>query len=238
MSEPIIAISPLSGTGDKGLSISAQEHTGRLDRSVSFTAYGVSSSISSANRLVVRQLAKPAFINLTSSGTAPSSGGTVTLSGYSNLAGIQFSQGATNDLLSLLTSAAVNGVSLGSDVLTALRDGTYVEVTGDPGASSEYAVTLSFAIPASQSQDIKIYSMGVVTPSGATTQVSVSQEAAQITRNVLFTSNISSDTMSGDIEITINVDGDAFVDGSSTRQIKVEPTPGDLSWSVTLQQES
>lgn len=179
-----ISVSPNSGTGNKSLTVSASENTGRDSRSASFSLKGTGdySSVTSSNTLVVTQSGVNGFINLTTSSSTtafPAAGGTLTYTGYSNLASISIGSGTLD---TLLTSATINGAS----VTKAQLQSGYT-VPNDPGANARYAVQFVFTIPANSSTSDTVSYTGTiggqsytVTQSAASTSLSFSRRTASV----------------------------------------------------------
>ena len=188
-----ISVSPNSGTGNKSLTVSASENTGRNSRSASFSLKGTGdySSVTSSNTLVVTQSGVNGFINLTTSSSTtafPAAGGTITFSGTSNLASLTLGNGTLD---ALLTSATVNGATVTKAQLQA-----GYSIPNDPGATAAYNVTLEFTIPINQStSEPASYTGSIggqalsVVQSAASTSLSFSRSTASV--NALGTSGDS-----------------------------------------------
>lgn len=128
--------SKVSGSGNDTVSVSASQHTGRTARSTTFTfgAVGVSDVIRTVN-----QAAKPEFGSFNSStAAADKAGQTLTLSGTSNSSALTFSLGTDNIGLTLPATYTAAGVTTTNGAA----------ISGDPGASAEYAWSIQFTIPA------------------------------------------------------------------------------------------
>lgn len=202
-----ITVSPNSGTGARTLTVSALENTGRNSRSANFSLAGTGdySSVLSSNSLVVTQSGVSGFITITTTSDTTAfhaAGGTLTYTGYSNLASISIGTGTLDNCL---TSATINGVS--GITKSQLQSG--YTVPNDPGASEKYAVTFVYTIPANQSTS------GTVTYSGTIggQQYTVIQSARQVTLS--FSSNTaevnSSGTLVGDSISVIAPEGVSWV---------------------------
>lgn len=129
--------SKLSGSGDDTVSVSANaSNTGRNLRSttVTFKAVGVSDVTRTVN-----QTGKPEFGTFDNSTAAVvKTGGTLTLSGTSNSSKLAFSLGTNNVGLTLPASYTAAGMNIANGAA----------VTGDPGASAEFAWSIQFSVPA------------------------------------------------------------------------------------------
>lgn len=195
----IITVSPTAGTGNKSLTVSASENTGRNSRSASFSLKGTGdySSVTSSNTLVVTQsgTGEPGFINLTTSSSTtafPAAGGTITFSGTSNLASLTLGNGTLD---ALLTSATVNGATVTKAQLQA-----GYSIPNDPGATAAYNVTLEFTIPVNQSTSESASYTGSIGGQA----LSVVQSAASTTLSFSrSTASVNASGTSGD-SVTVN----------------------------------
>lgn len=193
----IITVSPTSGTGNKSLTVSASENTGRNSRSASFSLKGTGdySSVTSSNTLVVTQSGVNGFINLTTSSSTtafPAAGGTITFSGTSNLASLTLGNGTLD---ALLTSATVNGATVTKAQLQA-----GYSIPNDPGATAAYNVTLEFTIPINQSTSEPASYTGSIGGQA----LSVVQSAASTTLSFSrSTASVNASGTSGD-PVTVN----------------------------------
>lgn len=134
--------SKLSGSGNDTVNFSAgSNNTGRNARStnVTFKAVGVSDVVVAAS-----QTGKPEFGTFNSSTAAvEKTGGTLTLSGTSNSSELTFSLGTDNIGLALPSTYTAGGVTTNNGAA----------ISGDPGATQEFAWSIQFAIPANTSVD-------------------------------------------------------------------------------------
>lgn len=131
----------LSGSGNDTVNVSAlSNNTGRNSRSttVTFKAVGVADVART-----VSQQGKPEFVSIQSTASCVKTGGTVTLTGTSNSSKLTFSLGAGDLSLTLPASytAAGNTVNNGA------------AVTGDPGASQEFAFSIALTVPSNGTPD-------------------------------------------------------------------------------------
>ena len=192
-----ITVSPTAGTGNKSLTVSVSENTGRNSRSASFSLKGTGdySSVTSSNTLVVTQSGVNGFINLTTSSSTtafPAAGGTITFSGTSNLASLTLGNGTLD---ALLTSATVNGATVTKAQLQA-----GYSIPNDPGATAAYNVTLEFTIPINQSTSEPASYTGSIGGQA----LSVVQSAASTTLSFSrSTASVNASGTSGD-SVTVN----------------------------------
>ena len=121
-----------SGNGNDTVSWTGSAHTGRSSRqtTATFSASGVDSKT-----LTIIQAGKTEFVNIDATASITKTGGTVTISGTSNSSKLTFSLTGTNGIgLTLPSTYTANSVST--------NNGT--AITGDPGASQQYAFSITF----------------------------------------------------------------------------------------------
>lgn len=198
-------VDPTSGSGNGRVAVSTTAaYTGRVQRklSVSFTATGIATTVDR----VIKQAAKPEFVDLQANATVDKAGGTLTITGTSNSAKLTFAvtPGTDNPLaLTLPATYTVNGASV--------NNGAAIE--GDPGASAEYSYSLVFAdIPANLTINDLTASITVTAEGGQTDTCPVTQTAGDPTLSVSPT------------EVTIPADGSAVyfdVTSNTDWQVKV-----------------
>ena len=138
-----LSIDTLSGSGNGTINVSASSsNTGRNARSTTFTA-----SAANCDDVVrtVSQSGKPEFVSISATASVSKDGGSVTISGTSNSSKLTFSLGTGGTLdITLPTTYTANSVTTDNGVA----------ITGDPGASAEYAFSITIAdIPANTSID-------------------------------------------------------------------------------------
>lgn len=123
-----------SGNGNDTVSWSASAHTGREARqtTATFAASGVESKT-----LTIIQSGKTEFVSFDDSTAAVGkSGGTLTITGTSNSSKLTFALTGTNGIgLVLPSSYTANSVSTNNGSA----------ITGDPGASQQYAFSITFS---------------------------------------------------------------------------------------------
>lgn len=126
--------SKTSGNGNDTVSWSASAHTGREARqtTATFAASGVESKA-----LTIIQSGKTEFVSFDSAtATVDKAGGTLTITGTSNSSKLTFALTGNNGIgLVLPSSYTANSVST--------NNGT--AITGDPGASQQYAFSITFS---------------------------------------------------------------------------------------------
>ena len=177
-------LTPKTGTGNAKVSISCSERTGRVDTSpVTFTAKMDSFSVSKSVSVV--QAGKPEFVTVNNSAVAvDKKGETVTITGVSNTSKLSFSCAADEVTFSSYTAngaSATNGVA----------------ITGDPGASAQYAFSIPVTISANTTASSKRYTMTVTTESGEVVTVVFTQVASDFTYDLTLTASPTSIQASG-----------------------------------------
>ena len=132
-----ITPSKLSGSGNDTVDISANsQNTGRNSRStnVTFKAIGCSDVV-----VIPTQAGKPEFASFdNTTAAAQKTGQTLTLSGTSNSSILTFSKGTDNIGLTLPSSYTANGLTVNNGAA----------ITGDPGATQQYAWSIQLTVPA------------------------------------------------------------------------------------------
>ena len=121
-----------SGSGNDTVAWTGSVHTGRNSRTTTatFSASGVESKT-----LTIIQAGKTEFVTIDSTAAVGKSGGTVTITGTSNSSKLTFSLTGTNGIgLTLPTTYTANSVTT--------NNGT--AITGDPGATQQYAFSITF----------------------------------------------------------------------------------------------
>lgn len=121
-----------SGNGNDTVSWTGSAHTGRTARqtTATFSASGVESKT-----LTIIQAGKSEFVTIDSTASVAKAGGSITISGTSNSSKLTFSLTGTDGIgLTLPATYTANSVST--------NNGT--AITGDPGATQQYAFSITF----------------------------------------------------------------------------------------------
>ena len=177
-------LTPKTGTGNAKVSISCSERTGRVDTSpVTFTAkmngFSVSKSIS------VVQKGKPEFVTVNNSAVAVNKKGeTVTITGVSNTSKLSFSCAADEVTFSSYTAngaSATNGVA----------------ITGDPGASAQFAFSIPVTVSVNTTTSSKTYTLNITAAGGQKTAVVLTQLASDFTYDLTLAASPTSIQASG-----------------------------------------
>ncbi|MBR4758349.1 MAG: BACON domain-containing protein [Bacteroidaceae bacterium] len=155
-----------SGNGDDTVSWAAQPHTGRTARQTTgtFSASGVESKV-----LTIIQSGKTEFVTIDPTAAVAKGGGSVTISGTSNSSKLTFSLTGQNNIgLTLPSSYLANSVSTNNGAA----------ITGDPGATAEYAFTITFTGINENTSISSLTSQLTVTPNSGTAAVCNITQAA------------------------------------------------------------
>lgn len=148
-----LKVVPESGSGNANVNVSSTaEHTGRTARTTTLTwkAANVADVVRTVN-----QAGKPEYVDVADSAAADKTGKVVTISGVSNSSKLTFSLG-TGDLdISLPAQYTANSVATDNGAA----------ITGDPGASAEYAFSISITVPANET--IEDQSRQIIVEDGA-----------------------------------------------------------------------
>ena len=156
------------GTGNDTLVASATQHTGRVARSVTFTVSPTTTGPSPVQR-TINQQAKPEFVSFdNATPQVDKAGGTVTIIGKSNSSKLTFSLGTGTLVLTLPSTYSAGGVTT--------NNGT--AITGDPGATQEYAFAITFTgIAANETVNTKSIQLSVAPNAGTAATCQIQQTA-------------------------------------------------------------
>ena len=155
-----------TGNGNDTVSWTGSSHTGRESRqtTATFSASGVESKT-----LTIIQSGKSEFVTIDSTAAVAKAGGTVTISGTSNSSKLTFSLTGTNGIgLVLPASYTANSVSTSNGAA----------ITGDPGATQQYAFSITFTNIAENTTISTKTSQITVTPNSGTAAVCDITQAA------------------------------------------------------------
>lgn len=164
-----VTIDPVSGSGNMAVNISGEKYTGRVQRTLNFTAT-TNDGVSKA--LVVNQEAAVEAVSVDSpAAPVPKTGGTVTITGKSNSTKLTFAS----------TPAESNGLAL---ILpqnyTAAGKSTAngAVIADDPGATGEFVWSISIAnVPANVTIEELVATLSVTANGGQKAQVTITQAA-------------------------------------------------------------
>lgn len=163
------------GTGTETLVASATQHTGRVARSVTFTVSPTTTGPSPVQR-TINQQAKPEFVSFdNATPQVDKAGGSVTITGKSNSSKLTFSLGTGTLVLTLPSTYSAGGVTTNNDTA----------ITGDPGATQEYAFAITFTgIAANTTVNTKSIQLSVAPNAGTAATCQIEQTAADATLTV------------------------------------------------------
>ena len=191
--------SKTSGSGNDTVNVTAgADNTGRNARSTNMT-------FKAANcEDVVRQVTqagKPEFVNIAGTAAIEKTGGTITISGTSNSKKLTFSLASGGTLsLTLPDNYTANSVSTANGA----------NISGDPGASQEYAFSIQFAnVGANPTISAKSCQLIVTDDAGHTATCTITQAAGDPTLSVSPASvtldwNAYSESTSASFTVTSN----------------------------------
>lgn len=138
-----VKTNPSSGSGNATVAVSStSEHTGRVARTgvLTFKAANVENVVRTVN-----QAGKPEYVDIDDAASADQAGKTVTISGVSNSKKLTFSLGTGNLTVYLPTTYIANSLSTNNGA----------NISGDPGASTEYPFSISVVVPANTTTSAK-----------------------------------------------------------------------------------
>ena len=168
-----VSLSANQGSGDSTVTVtSSSNNTGRNARSTTITFKAV--NCEDVPR-TVNQAGKPEFASFESTtSSVNSSGGTLTLSGASNSSELTFSKGTDNIGLTLPASYTAAGVTTTNGAA----------ISGDPGASQEFAWSIQFSVPANTGITAKTCQIVVTDDAGHTHTCTITLAAGAATLSV------------------------------------------------------
>lgn len=138
-----VNVSPSQGSGNATVNVSSvSEHTGRTARSTTLT--WKAANVADVVR-TVSQAGKPEYVDIDDAASADQAGKTVTISGVSNSKKLTFSLGTGDLIVYLPTTYLANSLSTNNGA----------NISGDPGASTEYPFSISIVVPANTTTSAK-----------------------------------------------------------------------------------
>lgn len=165
--------SKTSGSGNDTVNVSAlSSNTGRNARStnVTFKAVNCEDVVRAVN-----QAGKPENVAFDSStAAAAKTGQTLTLEGTSNSSVLTFSKGTDNIGLTIPATYTAAGVTVNNGDA----------ITGDPGATQEYAWSIQLSVPANADVDPKTCQIVVTDDAGHTSTCTITLAAGDATLSV------------------------------------------------------
>ena len=168
-----VTIDPVSGSGNMAVNISGDKYTGRVHRSLNFTAT-TNGGVSKA--LVVNQEAATETVTVDSpSASVPKAGGTVTITGKSNSTKLTFTSVPAEDnglTLTLPENYTAAGKSTANGAV----------IADDPGATGEFVWSITIAdVPANVTVEELVATLTVTANGGQNAQVTITQAAGDST---------------------------------------------------------
>lgn len=168
-----VTIDPVSGSGNMAVNISGDKYTGRVQRTMNFTAT-TNGGVSKA--LVVNQEAAVEAVSVDSpAASVPKTGGTVTITGKSNSTKLTFAS----------TPASSNGLTLtlpGTYTAAGKQTSNGAVIADDPGATGEFVWSITISnIPANVKVDELVATLNVTAAGGQKASVTITQAAGDST---------------------------------------------------------
>ena len=160
-----VKVNPSSGSGNANVNVSSTaEHTGRVARTTILT--WKAANVANIER-TVSQAGKPEYVDVADAASADKAGKVVTISGVSNSKKLTFTLGTGDLTITLPSSYTANSVSTSNGA----------NISGDPGAVSEYNFSISITVPANTSTTAKTRQI-IVTDEGGHQDVCLLTSAA------------------------------------------------------------
>lgn len=166
-----INVNPTQGSGRKTVNVSGTTHTGRTARQTTLT-------ISAANvepvTVQVNQAGKPEFIDSQDTAAVVKDGQVLTISGKSNSRKLTFSLGTGTLEMELPSTYTANSLTVNNGE----------EISGDPGAASEYDFSIQFTVARNETITDLTRQLIVTDEGGHTDTCLITQAAGDSTLSV------------------------------------------------------
>lgn len=131
-----VKTTPSSGSGNATVNVSSNTpHTGRVARTTVLT--WKAANVEDVQK-AVNQAGKPEFVDVADAASADKGGKVVTISGVSNSKRLTFSLGTGDLQITLPNSYTANSMTTSNGA----------NISGDPGATQEYAFSIVVTVPA------------------------------------------------------------------------------------------
>ena len=169
-----LTTTPSSGSGNGTISNSASAHTGRVARTGTVTVTGTGVANPVTYTVTQTPLAEFASFDNGASMAASKSGGTVTVTGTSNSSKLTFSWAGSVLDVEIPTSYTAAGSSTDNGVA----------ITGDPGATAQFAFSIALTFPANGTISEITRSLIVTDNAGDTAQIAIVQAAGDATLSI------------------------------------------------------
>lgn len=166
-----INVNPTQGSGNKTVSVSGTTHTGRTARQTTLT-------ITAANvepvTVQVNQAGKSEFVDSQDTAAVVKDGQVLTISGKSNSRKLTFSLGTGTLEMELPATYIANSLTVNNGE----------EISGDPGAASEYDWSIQFTVARNETITDLTRQLIVTDEGGHTDTCLISQAAGDSTLSV------------------------------------------------------
>ena len=161
---------PSSGSGNGTVNVGSSVHTGRSQRqtTITFKASGVTDIAKNA-----KNEAKAEFVSIDNISVAKG-GGSVTVTGKSNSAKLNFVLGTGAVVATLPANYSAGGASTANNTA----------ITGDPGATAEYSFSIALTAAANTTTAARSQTLTVTANGGQSAQSTISQAAGDPTLSV------------------------------------------------------
>ena len=182
-----LTTTPNRGSGNDSIQNTATVHTGRNVRTGTVTVTGV--GVTEPKTYTVTQKAKPEFASFDNGieMSAPKTGGALTVAGKSNSASLTYAWVGEAHGAEIPAQYTANGLATNNGEA----------ISGDPGASAEYASLLKLTLPSNETVGEVNRVLKVTTAGGQSAQITIKQAAGDAFLNV------------APKEITLEADGTA-----------------------------
>lgn len=190
-----LTVNPESGSGNSTLANTATAHTGRVARTGTVSVQGV--GVTDAKTYAVTQSPLAEFVSFDDGDNAAiaKAGGTLTLTGLTNSESLTFALGTGDIEVTLPTSYTANGGSTTNGA----------DISGDPGADSQFAYSISLTIPENTSVSSKTKILTVTAEGGQAQQITITQAAGDATLTLSETAiTIPQDGSAVSVSVTSN----------------------------------
>lgn len=167
-----LTVSPVNGSRNAQVTITASAHTGRSARSCTLSVKSSAGSPQKTANVNVNQAPKAEFLTVDAIPKQAASGNvSITISGKSNAEKIQFIA-ASN------ASAVESGMTPTRFIVNSATYTSNAAITGDPGVTAEYTWSVTVNIPVNQSVNDQSYRFLVKTPNTEAQTVTITQSGA------------------------------------------------------------
>lgn len=188
-----LTVSPVQGSGNDTIVNTAAEYTGRTARTTTVTV--TAEDVATPQTYNVTQAAKAEFVTFDNGAEMAASkvASTISITGKSNASKLTFAwvTGSPTDV-ALPSTITVAGTSVANGVA----------ITGDPGASAEYAFSVSLDIPLNDTIEEVVRTLKVTSTGGKTAQIAIKQSEGDARLSVTPT-EITIPQAGGSVNVTV-----------------------------------